>query len=88
MKRFISFLLLLSFAAMPLARAEDPIMDDDIYYTEEDNELFNRGKFVGVENDDYLRAYRRERNKNWAIAIGTAAIGIASLVLVHENHRK
>ncbi len=88
MKRFTSLLLLFSFVAMPLARAEEPIMDDDIFYTEEDDELFNRGKFVGIESNDYLRARRRERNKNWAIAIGSTVIGVATLFLVNENHDK
>ena len=88
MIHFIRILLLLCFVSMPLARAEDPIMDDAIFYTEEDDELFNRGKFVGIESNDYLRARRRERNKNWAIAIGSTVIGVATLFLVNENHDK
>ena len=73
---------------MPIARAEDPIVDDDIFYTDEDDELFNRGKFVGIDSDDYLRARRKERNKNWAIALGTTALGIATVVFVGQNHNK
>lgn len=86
MKRFTSLFLAFSMTLSPLAFGEDPIIDDDIFYTEEDDQLFNRGTFVGVENDDYLRAARRQRNKNWAIALGSTALGIATVILVGNNH--
>lgn len=59
---------------------------EEVFYTDEDDELFNRGKFVGEENQDYIRARKRERNTNWAITLGTTAIGIATVILVGKNH--
>lgn len=88
MKRFLSLFTVLTIFFSPFAHAEDPIMDDDIFYTDEDDELFNRGRFVGVENDDYLRARIRQRNTNWAIALGSTIVGITTLVLVGQNHKK
>lgn len=81
MKRFISVLLLCSFLAPNFLVAQD-----EVFYTDEDDELFNRGKFVGEENRDYLRARQRERTKNWSIALSSIAIGVATLVLVAKNH--
>jgi len=88
MKRFISFFLLLCITAIPLARAEDPVVDDNVYYTEEDDMLFNRGRFVGEDDYSYLRAAKRERNKHWAIALGSTCVGIATLIFVHNQHEK
>lgn len=88
MKRLISLFTLLSLVLASPARAEDPIVDDDIFYTEEDEELFNRGRFVGLESDDYLRRERRARNTNWAIALGTTALGIATVILVGNSHNR
>ncbi|NGX59214.1 MAG: hypothetical protein KR126chlam3_00361 [Chlamydiae bacterium] len=83
MKKIISILTLCSFLTVNCLSAHE-----EIYYTDEDDELFNRGKFVGEENQDWLKAIRRERNKNWAIALGTTAVGIATLFLVGQHHSK
>lgn len=83
MKKIIGYLTLSSLLFSPiLAFAHD---EDEVYYSDEDDELFNRGKFVGQENDAYLKQRRYDRNKNWAIAIGTTAVGVATLILVGKN---
>ena len=66
------------------ACAEEP----KVYFTDEDSDLFNKGKFVGKESDDYLRAMRRARQKNWAFAAGTTLVGVLTMVLVGKNHHK
>ena len=81
------FLALAMVLSSPL-RAERPVVEDDTFYTEEDDQLFNRGKFVGVESDEALRAQRRQRNKNWAIAIGSTAVGIATLFVASNHHHR
>lgn len=84
MKKWISYIALFSlFCGLPLSAHEE-----EVFYTDEDDELFNQGKFVGEENPDYLKAIRFERNKNWAIAMGTAAISIATVILVGQHHSK
>jgi|GEM_PF-3224220 len=83
MKKWISYLALFSlFCGAPLKA------HDEVYYTDEDDELFNQGKFVGEENPDYLKAIRFERNKNWAIAMGTTAIAVAAVFLTGQHHDK
>lgn len=81
MKKFISSLLILSFISPQLLLSQD-----EVFYTDEDEDLFNRGKFVGQENKDYLRAQQRERTKNWSIALGSIVVGITTLILVAKNH--
>lgn len=46
------------------------------------------GKMVGRETDEFQRLQRRSRMKNWSIALTTTAIGIATLILVKQNHDK
>jgi hypothetical protein len=83
MKKWFTYLALFSlFGGVNLSA------QDEVFYTDEDDELFNQGKFVGEENPDYLRAIRFERNKNWAIALGTTAIGVATVILVGQHHDK
>lgn len=82
MKKWISFVTICSILTSPFLCAEE------IFYTDEDESIFNRGKFVGQENQDYLRAQQREKTKNWSIALGSTAIGIATLILVKQNHNK
>lgn len=89
MKRFYILLTLLSLSFSPFAHAqESDFTDEDTFFTDEDDELFNRGKFVGQESDEWLKARRFERNKNWAIAITTTALGVATGVLVGQQHKK
>ncbi len=88
MKRFTTICLLASFALTPFAHADEPILEDDVFYTEEDDDLFNHGKFVGMQTNDYMRARRIERNKNWAIAVGSTIAGVATLFLVSKHHQK
>jgi len=92
MKKIFAYLTLFSllFTRIDLIAQEESCVpkEADVFYSDIDDELFNRGKFVGKETEDYLRAFRRERNKNWAIAIGTTAIGIAALVFVSNGHEK
>lgn len=61
--------------------------EDEVYYTQDDDDLFNKGKFVGAESDEYQKRIRRERMKNWGIALTTTAIGAATVVLVGNHHR-
>lgn len=87
MKRLFGCFLIFSLAFAPVIsfahEAGEP--EDMIYYTDEDDDdLFHKGKFVGAENDDYLRAQRRVRTRNWSIAIGTTALGIAALLLAKK----
>lgn len=49
---------------------------------------FPRGKRVGRETDEFQRAQRRTRLKNWSLAITTTAVGIATLILVKNHHDK
>lgn len=86
MKKFSSYFILFSLLFSPLASyaQED---EDTVYYTDEDDDLFNRGKFVGEESNAYILAQKRERNRNWMIAIGTTAIGVAALVLTSNHHQ-
>lgn len=56
-----------------------------VYYDETDD-CFNKGKYVGRESDDYLKSIRRAKQRNWALAFGTTAVGILTLVLVAKNH--
>ena len=68
-----------------IAHADD-YTDDEVYYSDEDDELFNRGKFVGKESDDYEQMRRRMQTRNWSIALSSTAVGIATLLLVGKNH--
>lgn len=53
----------------------------------EEDEIFNRGKMVEKESDEYQRALRREKQKNWTLALTTTALGIATFILVaKERH--
>lgn len=56
-----------------------------VYYDETDD-CFNKGKFVGRESDDYLKSIRRAKQRNWALAVGTTAVGVLTLILVGKNH--
>lgn len=82
-KNFILALTLCSFLS-----AHSLVAEEETFYTDEDPELFNHGKFVGGENKDYLRAQTLEKKKTWAVAIGTSIIGIATVILVGKNHKK
>lgn len=88
MKIFCRLLFSFSIAFCSVAYSEDGIVDDNLFYTDEDDELFNRGTFVGADDNAYLIAARRERTKNWAIAIGSTALGVATLILVGNNHNQ
>ena len=83
MKKYICYLILCSFLSTNCLVAHD-----EIFYTDEDDELFNRGKFVGQENKDYFREQKRARSKNWAFAVGAAVLGTVTLYLVSQNHDK
>ncbi len=89
MKKTTTLLTLLALFcnAIPCMAHED-LDDPVVYYTDEDDELFNRGRFVGVETDEMIRARNKVRNKNWSIALGSTAVGVATLVLVGINHNK
>lgn len=58
------------------------------YIPEDEETPFTRGALVGDEPDDYRRSIRRERFKNWGLAAGSIAVGIATLILVGKNHRE
>ncbi len=96
MKQFAGYLTIFGLFFSPVAFAHDgcdgpncPHPEDDAieayYMDEEDDEFFNQGKIVGKDTGDYLKAQKRIRNKNWALALGTSAIGIATLVLLGKN---
>ncbi len=92
MKKLFTYLILFSFFFCRIGAfaQEDSCVpeDSEVFYTDIDDELFNRGKFVGQETNDYLRRQKRARNTNWAIALGSTAIGVAVLVFVGHNHEK
>lgn len=80
MKKFTIILTLLSFLTLNGVFAQD-----QVYYTDEDTDLFNRGKFVGEENKDYIRQIEIQKKKNWSLAIGSTAVGILACILVAKN---
>ena len=86
MKKFIGLFTIMGLVFSSGIYAHE--IEDEVYYTEDDDELFNRGKFVGEESNEYQMRIRRERNKNWAIALTSTAVGIATVVLVGKNHKK
>lgn len=55
-------------------------------YEDDDEEFFTRGTIVGEEPDDFRRAEKRARMRNWGLAIGATAVGITTLFLVAKNH--
>lgn len=57
-----------------------------VYY-DETPDCFNKGKFVGKDSDDFLKSVRRAQQRNWAVAFGSAAVGVLTLVLVGVNHK-
>ncbi len=86
MKKFIAAFTILGMVFSPGAFAHE--LEDEVYYTEEDDELFNHGKFVGQETNEYEKRIRKERTKNWAIALTSTAVGVATVILVGKNHNK
>ena len=56
-------------------------------YYDETPDCFNKGRFVGKETEDYLKTIRRAKQRNWAIAFGSAAVGVLTAVLVGVNHK-
>ncbi len=85
MKKFVGYLSAFSLLLSPAAYAQVEEVDET-YYTEEDDELFNRGKFVGRENNDYQIRIRRERTKNWTIALTSTAAAIAAVFFAGKDH--
>ena len=88
-KRFALIFTLLGlfcspFSRMAYAQDDEPL----IYYTDEEDPYFNRGTIVGIESDEIRRARNRVRNRNWAIALGSVAIGVATSILVNDQHTK
>lgn len=65
-----------------------PGVCDEFSYDDEEDDLFNRGKMVTKESDEYERARRRERQKNWTLALTSTAVGIATFILVSKDHNK
>lgn len=88
MRKFIALFTLLGMVFSSGIYANENENENEVYYTEDDDDLFNHGKFVGQESDEYLRRIRRERNKNWAIALASTAIGVTTVVLVGKNHKQ
>ena len=80
MKQFFATLTILSLFFSPLAVGQEQD-DEQVFYTDEDDDLFNKGKFVGQETDQYLVQIRRRKAQNWGIALGTTALGVAALLL-------
>jgi len=65
-----------------------PAFGADASYDDEEDDLFNRGKVVSKESNEYERARRRTRFKNWGLAFTTTALGVATLVVVSNQHNK
>ncbi len=85
MKKIIASITVLGLVFSHVAGAQENC-EPKVYYDETDD-CFNKGKFVGRESDDYLKSIRRAKQKNWAIAFGTTALGVLTLVLVGVNHK-
>lgn len=58
---------------------------DDDFYDEDEDEYFNRGKIVSEETDEWRKAERRSRYRNWGMALGATLIGITTFVLVAKD---
>lgn len=78
----ITLLTLLSLFLSRAAFAEPDYFDD------QDDECFNRGKIVGPESNEYQKAVRRQRIKNWGLAFTTTALGIVTFIFVAQDHKK
>lgn len=82
-KKLIGWLTLFSL----LLYSSPSAFADDYDAEEEDvEESFNRGIIVGPETDEAIQARRREKVRNWSIALVAIAVGITTLVLVSQNH--
>lgn len=79
-KTLLSLLTILSFISTPLAHAEEE--GEEIYYYDEDEELFNKGTFVGEETNFYIKQQKKAQYRNWGIAIGTTVASAVAFVLV------
>lgn len=87
MKKITTFFTLLAFlfnAAPCVAHVgeEDPV----ILYSDDEDEIFNRGSIVGIESDEMIRARNRIRNRNWALAITSTIVGAAAMAFIGVNH--
>ena len=83
MKKFIGIFTVFGMIFCSSISAHEEL--DETYYTEDDDELFNHGKFVGKENDEYLKRIRNERNKNWAIALTSTALSVTTAALLGKS---
>lgn len=87
-KNCITFFTLLSILFSPtLAQADGSSEAEECCeveavpsYFDDDEDLFNRGTLVGVEDDSWLRARRRQRYKNWGFALAATAAGVVTLI--------
>jgi len=73
------------FTAFGLLFSQGAYCEDEYFDDEEDDEFFNRGSIVGEESDEYAKARRRQRFKNWGLALSTTAAGITTFILVKKN---
>lgn len=92
MKKIITLLTAFSFISTPLLRADQPpgpheISPSTTYADEEEEELLPPGKVVGRAANSSMSEAKKARIRNWSIAAGVVAIGIATLVLVAKNHK-
>lgn len=91
MKRIIYILTSLSFFCSPLLRADGTVLSHEestASYEDEEEETLPPGKMVGKASEDSFSEAKRRRMRNWGLAAGVVAIGIVTLVLVSNHHRK
>lgn len=93
MKKITTFLTVLSFLCSPILRADNPpgpheMTPSTTYADEEEEETLPPGKYVSRAQNDSMSEAKKRRIRNWSLAAIVVAIGVATLVLVSNNHKK